>query len=120
MFDQAFFPSNNGNSQDNGATAVKYPRIYSLDVNNGIVALTYSVPLVPFSITSVSDTKVSGVVLMWQSVAGHTYQVQFTPSLGAAWVNLGGPILASGTTTTYNDSGSSASQVTGYYRVLGR
>jgi hypothetical protein len=119
MFDQVFFPSNNGNSQDNGATTVKYPRIYSLDVNNGIVALTYSVPLVPFSITSISDTTAAGVVLMWQSVSNHTYQVQFTTSLTAPWANLGSAIVASGATTTYDDTSTNASKVSGYYRVLG-
>jgi hypothetical protein len=121
MFDQAFFPSFNGNSQDNGATAVKYPRIYSLDVNNGIVALTYSVPLVPFSVISVSDTTATGVVLAWQSVAGHTYQVQFATALaGAPWTNVGAPIVATGATTTYADTSAEASLVTGFYRVAGK
>ena len=120
LFDQAFFPSNNGNSQDNGATAVKYPRIYSLDVNNGIVALTYSVPLVPFSITSVSDTLAAGVILKWQSVSNRTYQVQFASALsGTTWTNLGSPIVAVGATTTYDDTSTNASRTTGYYRVLG-
>ena len=121
MFDQAFFPSFNGNSQDNGATAVKYPRIYSLDVNNGIVALQYSVPLVPFSITSVSDTTATGVVLKWQSVSNHTYQVQFATALsGTTWTNLGPPIVAGGATTTYDDTSADASRASGFYRVLGR
>jgi len=119
MFDQTFFPSNNGNSQNNGATAVKYPRIYSLDVNNGIVALTYSIPLVPFSVTSVSDTK-AGVVLQWQSVSNHTYQVQFTSSLAGSWSNLGSPVVANSATTIYDDSSTNASRTSGYYRVLGK
>ena len=120
LFDQAFFPSNNGNSQDNGATSVKYPRIYSLDVNNGIQALTYSVPLVPFTITSVSDTKASGVILMWQSVSNHTYQVQFATALsGTTWTNLGSPIVAGGETTAYDDTSTNASRTAGYYRVVG-
>jgi len=121
LFDQTFFPSDNGNIQDNGATTVKYPRIYSLDVNNGIVALTYSVPLAPFSITSVSDTAPTGVVLMWQSVSNHTYQVQFNSSLSGnpPWSNVGPPIVAAGTTTSYTDSSTNAFRTTGYYRVVG-
>jgi hypothetical protein len=121
LFDQTFFPSNNGNSQENGATTVKYPRIYSLDVNNGIVALKYSVPLVPFSVTSVSDTKTAGVILTWQSVASHTYQVQFATALsGTTWTNLGSPIVATGATTTYDDTSAHASLGAGFYRVVGK
>jgi hypothetical protein len=44
LFDQAFFASANANGNENAAITVKYPRIYALDVNNGIVALTYGVP----------------------------------------------------------------------------
>jgi hypothetical protein len=121
MFDQVFFPSNNGNSQDNGATAVKYPRIYSLDVNNGIVAISYSVPLLPFSITSVSDIPGTGVTLTWQSVAGRTYQVEFASRLSGttAWSNLGSPIVATGATTSYTDNSTNATLQAGFYEVVG-
>ncbi len=44
LFDQAFFTSANANGNENAAITVKYPRVYALDVNNGIVALTYGVP----------------------------------------------------------------------------
>lgn len=44
LFDQAFFTSANGNGNENAAITVKYPRVYALDVNNGIVALTYGTP----------------------------------------------------------------------------
>ncbi|PWU15142.1 MAG: hypothetical protein C5B50_15955 [Verrucomicrobia bacterium] len=44
LFNQAFFPSFNANGNDNAAVAMKFPRVYGLDVNNGIVALTYGVP----------------------------------------------------------------------------
>jgi hypothetical protein len=44
MFDQAFFPSYNVNGNANAAIVMKYPRVYALDVNNGIVAVTYGVP----------------------------------------------------------------------------
>ena len=119
-FDQAFFPSLNGNVQENGATTVKFPRIYSLDVNNGIVAVVYSIPLLPFSITSVSDSG-TAVKLTWQSVPGHTYQVQVASSLSGtiSWLNLGAPILATGATTSYTDTSTNATKVAGYYQVIG-
>jgi hypothetical protein len=44
MFNQSFFPSYNVNGNDNAAIVMKYPRVYALDVNNGIVALTYGAP----------------------------------------------------------------------------
>jgi hypothetical protein len=44
MFDQAFFPSYNVNGNENAAIVMKYPRVYALDVDNGIVAVTYGVP----------------------------------------------------------------------------
>ena len=81
--------------------------------------MTYSVPLVPFSITSVSTTPAPGVVLMWQSVSNRTYQVQFTSSLNTTWTNLGAPIIATGATTTYDDTSADASRTTGFYRVIG-
>ncbi len=118
MFDQAFFPSNNGNSQDNGATVIKYPRIYSLDVNNGIVALTYSVPLVPFTITSFTGTDSTGFTLSWAAVPSHTYQVQYAAALTGPWTNLGAPIVASGTSASYTDT--TASGTDRFYRVAGK
>ncbi len=118
MFDQAFFPSNNGNSQDNGATVIKYPRIYSLDVNNGIVALTYSVPLVPFTITSFTGAVSSGLTLSWATIPNHTYQVQYATLLSGPWTNLGAPIVASGPSASYTDT--SASGTARFYRVVGK
>jgi len=44
LFHQAFFAAANANGNANVALAVKYPRIYALDVNNGLLALTYGVP----------------------------------------------------------------------------
>jgi hypothetical protein len=44
LFQQSFFAAANANGNANAAIAMKYPRVYGLDVNNGIVALTYGVP----------------------------------------------------------------------------
>jgi hypothetical protein len=46
LFEQAFFPSYNSNPNQNAAVAMKFPRVYGLDVNNGIVAITYGPPAV--------------------------------------------------------------------------
>jgi hypothetical protein len=68
----------------------------------------------------VSDTTASGVILTWQSVSNHTYQVQFATALsGTTWTNLGSPIVAGGATTTYDDTTTNASRTTGFYRVVG-
>jgi hypothetical protein len=127
LLDQAFFPAVNANGQRNGATVIKYPRIYSLDVNNGLVALTYSAPaaapvLSPFNMTSVLEIPGTGVVLTWQSLPEFTYQVQVASTLSgsAVWSNLGAPIVATGTTTSYTDTSANASLVTGFYRVVGK
>ncbi len=124
LFDQAFFPSLNGNIQENGATAVKFPRVYSLDVNNGIVALSYGVPalaLPPYRISAVAYQSGPAVVLTWQSVAGHTYQVQYTSSLpgaGVIWTNLGSPLVATNAASSYTDA--SPSGPGRFYRIRGQ
>ena len=44
LFHQAVM-SNNGNANANGAIAMKNRRLYALDVNNGVVALSYGTPV---------------------------------------------------------------------------
>jgi hypothetical protein len=53
LFQQSFFASNNGNDNDNAAISMKNGRIYGLDVNNGILALSYGAPVgtPPFIVT---------------------------------------------------------------------
>jgi hypothetical protein len=92
---QAFFPVYNANYNGNAATVVKFPYIFSLDANNGIIALQYGIPLLPFALAN-STANRSGL-LTWPTVAGHTYQLQATPSLGGntTWSNVGPPLHAS-------------------------
>jgi hypothetical protein len=121
--DQAFFPSNVGNSQDNGVTIIKSPYIFGLDVNNGITALTYGAlpappfPAVPLSAAPSGTGK--GITITWPSTSGLTYQVQYTTALTAntAWVNLGSTIVATGASTSYTDS--NPPDVTRFYRIIG-
>lgn len=44
LFNQAFFATANANGNANAAITVKYPRVYALDVNNGVIALSYGAP----------------------------------------------------------------------------
>ena len=46
LFDQAFFPAYNpiANGNDLGLVVMKYPRCYALDVDLGIIGVTYGVP----------------------------------------------------------------------------
>ncbi len=103
---QDFFPSYNPNINGNAATTIKYPYIFSLDANNGIIALKYSIPLLPFNI--LSTTTGNQQILTWQTVIGHTYQLQATNALPAAgnppWPNVGAPVTvgASGTLSYTN------------------
>jgi hypothetical protein len=55
--------------------------------------------------------------LSWASVTNRNYQVQMRTNLTAgAWANLGSPILATTTTTTYSDT--PLSDKTRFYRVV--
>jgi hypothetical protein len=110
LVDQAFFPSNIGNSQDNGVTIIKAPYIFGLDVNNGITALTYAPPpgpaLPPFSITAIANQAGTGVTLTWQSYAGVNYQVESTGAFRGThtvWTPLGPPVTATNTTASATD-----------------
>ena len=119
LFDQAFFGSINANSQENAVTVMKFPRAFSLDVNNGLVALTYGVPpppVTPFSVTA-NNVHGTGVVLSWPAVVGRSYQLQSTPSISpTAWSNVGSPITATATPMSYTNSTPTG---TLYYRVIG-
>jgi hypothetical protein len=103
---QAFFSAYNPNINGNAATTVKFPYIFSLDANNGIIGLQYSIPLLPFGI--VLNKSGSGIVLTWQTVTGHTYQLQSTPAVaasGTVWSNVGAPITAASSGTfSYTNS----------------
>ena len=44
LFNQSFFASANANGNANVAIAMSYPRLYALDVNNGLLAVTYGTP----------------------------------------------------------------------------
>lgn len=62
--------------------------------------------------TSLAGTS-QGMFLSWNTQAGATYQVQWSPNL-ATWTNLGAARFAAGASDSINVGGSAA----GYYRVL--
>ncbi|HEV2395090.1 MAG TPA: hypothetical protein VG146_22290 [Verrucomicrobiae bacterium] len=121
LFDQDFFPSLNGNVQENGVTVIRFPRIYALDVNNGVLALSYGVPppppLPPFSISGI--IKGVSVTLTWPSYSGRSYQVMYKNALtDPSWTALGAPIVATGTTSSFTDT--SAGGAARFYRIQGQ
>jgi subtilase family serine protease len=57
-----------------------------------------------------------GFTLAWSTVAGISYQVQYSSDLTTPnWINIGSPITASGPVTTLSDSFASSQR---FYRVL--
>ncbi|HZQ47809.1 MAG TPA: hypothetical protein VFC07_12395, partial [Verrucomicrobiae bacterium] len=118
---QDFFPTNNPNINGNAATTIKFPYIFSLDANNGIIGLQYSIPLVTFPITSVTKSG-NSVTLTWQTVVGHKYQVQYATSLPGAhasgWTSVGPQTTATGTSMSYTDT--TATSASRYYQIVGQ
>jgi hypothetical protein len=115
---QTFFPAYNPNINGNAATSIKFPYIFSLDANNGIIGLTYSIPLLPFNIVTAEVN--NHQVLTWPTVISHTYQLQATNSLAGgtnAWPNVGTAITASSSgTISYTNSSFNGSAL--FYRVV--
>jgi hypothetical protein len=118
LFDQAFFGSNNVNSQQNAVTTLKGGLGFSLDVNNGITAVSYGIPSAP-AVTLVSISYAPGAVtLNWNNAFNtHGYQVQYKDNLlDIVWTNVGAPVIATGATASYTDT--TATGATRFYRVI--
>jgi Immunoglobulin domain len=120
--DQELFTVDNPNLTINGTGSAAFGGnyLFVLDSNNGIKAFQINTNYValpgPFSITSAVPQSGSAVVLTWQSVAGHSYQVQFKNSLtDSTWSNAGTPITATGSTASFTDNVPAASNR--FYRV---
>jgi hypothetical protein len=115
---QAFFAAYNPNENGNAATTVKYPYIYSLDANNGIIGLKYSIPLLSFNIT-VAETA-GKLVLTFPTMANHTYQIQSTAALATSgtnmWTNVGSPVAATSSSLSYTNSSPTGTSM--FYRVV--
>ena len=120
--DQEVFATSNPNVTvgGTGATTFGGNYVFALDSNNGIKAFLINTnfvpPLSPFLITSVARSGGS-VVLTWASSSGRTYQVQSRDLLSGTWGNLGSPITATGSATSFTNAISSDTR---FYRVSGQ
>ncbi len=55
----------------------------------------------------------------WSSVSGKTYQVQYKDDLTAPnWINLGAPITATGSSTSFTDTTITPTQIRRFYRIV--
>jgi hypothetical protein len=120
LFDQSFFASATYNGNENAVIVMKYPRLFALDVNNGLVALTYGVPpTTPPSISTppanLSAYTNDPAASLSVSVSGSLpifYQWQFSTSSNGPFANIGGA-----TNGTYTINYPTAVQA-GYYQVI--
>ncbi|HWX20104.1 MAG TPA: immunoglobulin domain-containing protein [Candidatus Binatia bacterium] len=121
LFDQAFFGSVNANSQLNAATTLKAGHGFALDVNNGIVALTYGLPSAPpVIITTVTPQPGIGTALTWNNCFnGHGYDVQYKNALTNATWTTAGSVTAIGPTASFTDT-SATGAGTRFYRIHSR
>jgi hypothetical protein len=119
LLDQAFFSSNNQNVQFNAATTLKGGKGFSLDVNNGITAVSYQVPLnVPLQPTQIRSVNFlsNSVTLTWTTVPGRLYQVQYRPAVNTGnWINMGPVLGSSSPTVSYTDT--TATDAARFYRI---
>jgi hypothetical protein len=68
-----------------------------------VIGYDYIVAALPPRIQSVGRSG-NNIVLTWNSMAGRTYQVQYTPSVSpTSWNNVGSPVAATGPTTSISD-----------------
>ncbi len=119
LFEQAFFGSSNANAQQNAVTTLKGGLGFSLDVNNGLTAVSYGAPAAPpVLLTSVAYAP-GAVTLNWNNTFNnHRYQVQFKNDLlDPAWTNLGAPVTTTNGVASYTDTTTSPGG-TRFYRVI--
>ncbi|HVM59644.1 MAG TPA: hypothetical protein VMV72_02165 [Verrucomicrobiae bacterium] len=82
-------------------------------VNNGTVLTSNDVAVANIFVTNID------VDVQIQSVLGHTYQLQVSPSFTpAVWVNSGAPQPGGGNLLTFVDSNGATNSPTRFYRVL--
>jgi hypothetical protein len=107
LFAQAFFGSDNINSQLNAATTLKGGKGFSLDVNNGLVAVRYGTPSAPpVTITGINYQPGVGIALTWANCfPGHNYQVLYKDQVPTGtWTNVGSPVTATNTAASFTDT----------------
>lgn len=115
---QAFFPTVNANGGHLAAIDIKYPWVFGLDVNNGIVALNYSSPAAPpVVLTGVSYAPGNVMINCGNCFNGYTYQAVYKNVLtDPTWIPVGSPVTATGPTASFTDN--TAGGATRFYRVV--
>ena len=123
LADQELYTTHNASSflfgAGAGSTVFGGNYLFALDSNNGIKAFLidpdYTPSIAAFNIISIESHAGSSVVLTWQSVPGHAYQVQSKTSLeDDSWADAGPEIMATDSTTSATNEVSGATQ---FYRV---
>ncbi len=120
LFNQSFFPTYQANGNSVGAIAIKYPKLFALDCNNGIIALTYATPpttppVVTTAPASQSSYTNNSALTFNVTVSGSLplyYQWQFSTASNGPFANLSAA-TASSYTLNYPQLASA-----GYYRVI--
>ena len=78
--------------------------VFALDSNNGIRAFLINTNYRPLG-SRAHGPRWFKCILTWQSVAGHTYQVQFKDLVAVpGWTNIGSPITAIGGSTSFTNT----------------
>lgn len=123
LFHQGFFASANANGNGSVAIAMKFPRVYGLDANNGLLALTYDTP--PTTAPTINTPPASQTA--YTNIATVSFGVGASGSLPLYYqwqfsltTNSGGfsnITLATNSSYTLNTPPLSAA---GYYRVIVR
>lgn len=120
LFQQSFFGSANANGNANAAIVAKYPYLFALDVNNGLIGLTYGAPATtPASIVSAptsltvytNDPSITFTVSASGSVPLY-YAWQYSSASNGTFTTISGATSSSYTVP----AGSYAAA--GYYRAV--
>jgi len=120
MLDQEFFPTDNANGNATASVAFDNNRLYALDSNNGLLAMSLNLTatLPEFRITSIATTTTPapGAVVTWRSLVGGTYQLQYRGNISApGWSDAGTSVVANTLSVTLSDTGTGFTNR--FYRV---
>jgi hypothetical protein len=104
LLDQEVFPTYYPEIEANGALDFGgNTYLFSLDENNGIIAMLINQTYAPPAILS-ATTDGQTITITWPAVNGAKYQVQQKGSLDDGWNNLGQVITVNGTTGSYSET----------------
>mgnify|MGYP001766267908 CR=1 FL=1 len=104
LVDQQIFPSYYSSIEANNALDFGgNTYLFGLDSNNGIMAMQINTAYAPPVVLKATSSGTT-VTISWAAVNGASYQVQKKDSLDGTWENLGSPIIATGTTASFNES----------------